>query len=105
MRRLFAGFDACFFISVGSSAERIRSDAACRRNKTLYLRAAIGAGRDLQDTPDDAGAILHDAKTHSARTGSIEPKAAAIILDAQSEVSWLCRQPDFDCSWLSMLDG
>src|SRR5882724_7093104 len=105
MRRLFAGFGGWFFISVGSFAEKSRPVAACRQNKTLDLGSAIGAGLDRQDTPNDMSAILHDAKAHPPPARCLDSKATAIILDAKSEVSGLCRQPDFDSSGFSVLDG
>src|SRR6266566_1985914 len=105
MRLLSAGSDGCFFISVGSFAKRSRPVAARRQNKTLDLGSAIGAGLDRQDTPNDVGAILHDAKAHPPPTRTIDPKATAIILDAKSDVSWLCRQSDFDSCGFSVLDG
>src|SRR5438552_4449471 len=105
MRLLSAGFAGCFFISVGSFAKRSRPVAACRQNKTLDLGSAIGAGLDRQDTPNDVGAILHDAQAHPPPTRGIDSKATAIIFDAKSDVSGLCRQPDLDSSGFSVLDG
>src|SRR5437867_10102368 len=105
MRHLLACFDGCLFISAGPFAQRSGSSAACRGNKTLDLRAAIGAGLDRQDTPNDVGAILHDAKAHPTPTRSIDAKAAAIIFDAKSEVSWLGRQTDFNSAGFAVLDG
>src|SRR5437773_3094514 len=105
MRLLSAGFVGCFFISVSFFAKRSRPVAACRQNKTLDLGSAIGAGLDRQDTPNDVGAILHDAQADPPATRGIDSKATAIILDAKSDVSRLCRQPDLDSSGFSVLDG
>src|SRR5436190_22125072 len=104
MRVFMAGPVGRFFTSQDAFGEAGQSSALRHRNKTLDLGAAIGAGLDRQDAPNDVSAILHNTLAHSPPTRRIDPKAATIVLDSKSKMSGIRRQSYFDPAGFSMFD-